>query len=71
MTEYKKKLGTRAEVFNGSAERTTGGLYKEQLMKNKKGVLVSRKKRDIALKQNHLKDFLSAPKNEAIECLDS
>lgn len=35
------KFGSRRQVFNGTAERTTGGLRKEHLMKNERGRIVS------------------------------
>jgi hypothetical protein len=37
------KVGSRAEVFHGTKERTTGGLRKKDLMMHK-GRIVSRKK---------------------------
>ena len=37
-----KKIGSRAEVFHGNAEHTTGGLEKKDLMK-KDGRIVSKK----------------------------
>jgi hypothetical protein len=38
------KRGSRRQVWNGSAEKTMGGLTKEQLMKNERGRIVSAKK---------------------------
>jgi hypothetical protein len=46
------KYGSRRQVFNGSAERTTGGLRKEQLMKNERGRIVSATKHK-TMKQKH------------------
>jgi hypothetical protein len=40
----KNKIGSRRQVFNGTAERTTGGLRKEHLMKNGRGRIVSTKR---------------------------
>ena len=40
----KKNIGSRAEVFHGVAEKTTGGLKKTDLVKNKHGYIVSLKK---------------------------
>lgn len=37
--------GYRRSVFNGTARRTTGGLTKSDLVKNKKGRIVSKKKK--------------------------
>lgn len=62
--EFKKKIGTRAEVFNGHAERTTGHLTKCDLVKNSKGVIVSRKMKERAVQQNHLKDYLQPAKKK-------
>ena len=36
--------GTKAQVFHGTAKRTPGGLTRKDLMKTKKGRIVSRKK---------------------------
>lgn len=41
---HKKRVGSRAEVWHGTARQTSGGLRKADLMKNKSGRLVSRKK---------------------------
>ena len=38
------KRGSRRMVWNGSAEKTSGGLTKEDLMKNKYGRIVSIKR---------------------------
>jgi hypothetical protein len=38
------KIGSRAEVFHGKALKTSGGLYKKALTKNKHGRIVSLKK---------------------------
>ncbi len=40
-TRKSVKYGSRRQVFNGSAEKTTGGLRKEHLMKNERGRIVS------------------------------
>lgn len=39
-----KKRGTKQEVFNGLAEKTNGGLGKEDLLLNKRGAIVSKKR---------------------------
>jgi len=39
-----KAVGSKAEVFHGSAKHTSGGLHKKDLMKTNKGRIVSRKK---------------------------
>ena len=38
------KQGSRRQVWNGTAEKTSGGLTKEHLMKNERGRIVSIKK---------------------------
>lgn len=53
-----KLIGSKREVWNGSAERTSGNLTKSDLMKNKRGRIVSKKKHALGLKafkQNKLK----------------
>jgi hypothetical protein len=39
-----RTIGSKAEVFHGSADHTSGGLKKKDLMKTKAGRIVSRKK---------------------------
>ena len=39
-----KTIGSRAEVWHGTAKKTSGGLTKNALMMNKHGRIVSRKK---------------------------
>jgi hypothetical protein len=39
-----KALGTKAEVFHGTAKHTSGGLFKKDLVKTKRGRIVSRRK---------------------------
>ena len=51
---YKSIIGSRAEVWHGSAKKTSGGLTKAQLMKNKSGRIVSKKKHFSAKKDNRL-----------------
>ncbi len=53
----KKVIGSKREVWNGTAERTSGGLRKDDLMKNKRGRIVSKKKHELgktAFKKNKL-----------------
>jgi hypothetical protein len=47
-------VGSRAQVFHGNADHTPGGLKKKDLMKNKHGEIVSRKKHLQAKKDNRL-----------------
>lgn len=47
-------VGSRAQVWHGTAKHTSGGLTKSHLMKNKAGRIVSRKKHASAKKDNRL-----------------
>jgi hypothetical protein len=49
-----KTFGSRAEVFHGNAKKTTGGLTKSDLLQNKHGEIVSRKKHLQAKKDKRL-----------------
>ena len=40
-----KNIGSRAEVFHEKALKTSGGLEKKDLVKNKHGYIVSKRKR--------------------------
>jgi hypothetical protein len=51
----KKTVGSRAEVYHGNAKHTSGGLTKAQLLKNKNGRIVSKKKSVSAKKEQRLK----------------
>lgn len=51
-TQKVHRIGSRAKVMHGGAERTSGGLRKDQLMYNSKGRIVS-KKRHATMKQRH------------------
>ena len=53
MVSYKRKY---AKVYNGEEEETSGGLKKSQITKNNRGDLVSKKKRQNALKRFKKKD---------------
>jgi len=51
---YKRLIGSRAEVFHGTAYKTTGGLVKSDLMQNKHGRIVSEKKHKFSkIKKNN------------------
>lgn len=48
--------GTRAQVWHGTAKKTSGGLTKQHLMMNKHGRIVSKKKHALGKKTiKHLK----------------
>lgn len=48
------KVGSRAQVWHGNAERTTGNLYKKDLLMNKHGRIVSKLKSCKAKKEKRL-----------------
>ena len=50
--KFNKTFGSRAEVFHGTAMKTSGGLRKKDLLKNKHGEIVSKKKHMTAKKKN-------------------
>jgi len=54
MSGTKMTVGSRAQVWHGTAKHTSGGLTKAQLMMNKSGRLVSRKKHASAKRDNRL-----------------
>ena len=51
---YDITVGTRAQVWHGTAKHTSGNLYKKHLMKNKHGRIVSKKLHHTAKKQKRL-----------------
>ncbi len=54
MTE--QTFGSKAQVWHGTAKKTTGGLSKSDLMKNKHGRIVSRRKHNMGKKSiKHLR----------------
>jgi hypothetical protein len=44
MPSKTRKVGTRAQVMHGTAEKTKGGLKKDDLKYNKYGRIVSKRK---------------------------
>ena len=52
------KIGSRLQVFKGTAARTSGNLRKQDLVRNKAGKIVSKRKQSLAKKQSNLKGFL-------------
>jgi len=51
---YDSLIGTRAQVWHGTSYKTSGGLTKTNLMKNKSGRIVSRSKHITAKKEKRL-----------------
>ena len=43
-------VGTKAQVYHGTAKHTSGGLIKKDLMKTRRGRIISRKKHAAGLK---------------------
>lgn len=52
--KYEQLEGSRAQVLHGTAYKTSGGLKKDQLLMNKNGRVVSRKKHLTAKKEKRL-----------------
>jgi len=50
----KRTYGTRAEVWHGTASKTSGGLMRSHLIKNKSGRIVSKAKHFSAKKDRRL-----------------
>jgi hypothetical protein len=51
---FEQTTGTRAQVWHGTAKKTSGGLTKSALMMNKHGRIVSKKKHTSAKKEKRL-----------------
>lgn len=52
--KYELLEGSRAQVWHGTAYKTAGGLVKDDLLKNKHGRIVSKKKHNTAKKERRL-----------------
>ena len=48
-----KRIGSRSEVFHGNAQKTSRGLTKKDLVKNKFGYIVSQKKSSMARQKKY------------------
>lgn len=55
--KFELLTGSRAQVWHGTAHQTTGGLTKSNLMQNKNGRIVSKRKHNTAKKENRLKKY--------------
>ena len=53
-SKFESLVGSRAQVLHGTAYKTTGNLTKKDLMMNKHGRIVSRKKHVTAKKEKRL-----------------
>ena len=49
---YKELFGSREQVMNGTAYKTSGGLKKSELLMNGRGRIVSKKKYETAKKRS-------------------
>ncbi len=49
-TRKVKAVGSKAQVWHGTADHTSGGLKKKDLMKTKKGRIVSKRKHALGKK---------------------
>jgi hypothetical protein len=59
-------VGTRAQVFHGTADQTSGGLTADDLMLSKSGEIVSKAKHALAMKKsNPLRKFITKAKKSA------
>ena len=52
--KYETLCGSRAQVMHGTAYKTSGGLTKKDLIQNKNGRIVSRKKHELAKREKRL-----------------
>ena len=51
---YEMLMGSRAQVWHGTAYKTSGGLTKQYLMQNKSGRIVSKSKHNTAKRERRL-----------------
>lgn len=57
MTINSKGINERLRVWNGSLDKTSGGLTKADLMKNKRGLIVSKKAHKAAVERFNNPDY--------------
>ena len=50
-TRKLQAVGSKAQVWHGTASHTSGGLHRKDLMKTKKGRIVSKKKHAIGMRR--------------------
>ncbi len=63
-----KTKGSKIEVWNGNAKKTSGGLTKSDLVKNKRGKIVSKRKQ-LAGIQAFKRNKLSPKTKQELEAL--
>jgi hypothetical protein len=54
---YENLVGSRAQVYHGTAYKTSGGLKKSDLVQNKRGRIVSKKKLETAKREKRLEKY--------------
>lgn len=63
-----KAIGSKEEVFNGLASHTSGGLYKDDLMKSKRGKIVSKRRHEQGKKAfENIKGYCAGEKKDQEE----
>ena len=58
-----KTVGSKREVWNGTAKKTPGGLTKSKLMVNKYGKVISKAKHRLAIKNNIIANIMPKSKS--------
>jgi hypothetical protein len=51
VTRKNRAVGSKAQVWHGTADHTSGGLKRKDLMKTRKGRIVSRRKHAIGMRR--------------------
>ena len=63
-----KRKGSKYEVYHGQALQTGGGLHKDDLMENKKGKIISKKRHEYGKKAfDNIKNYCNKDKEEKVE----
>lgn len=62
-------VGSKSQVFHGNAKHTSGGLKKDDLMKNKRGRIVSKKKHALG-KLAFVKNGMKPKTKEELEAMN-
>ena len=61
MVSKTQRIGSKRQVWHGTALQTAGGLTKKDLVKNKRGKIVSRRKHIIAKRHTNLPELIRKP----------
>lgn len=62
-----RTVGRKGQVFRGTCIRTSGGLKREDLIRNKRGVIVSKRKSELGKKNAWMKAVAAARKDLGVE----